>query len=180
MDLGGAITSVAVGNMSGVLRDIELSNGLKVDEVHVRGGLVHVDVAGKSLQLGTPAEIEAKISEASLLTFVGGFEDAKKLKHLKIELSDGVIKLSGAIQVLFEVAISVGCRLVIEEKTRLVLELVKADAIGVPVKSLATNLLAKVNPIFDVAALPAEIELERTTVADGAIIVAAAIKSVST
>ncbi len=128
--------------------------GLVLDEIIVEGERLELGTEPLSLSMPRPGSLEVRLTEDSLARFLNEKAPAG-LKEFKVRLADGVIQIEATASLIISVKIGATCRLTIENESKLVVELVRMDAIGGSgMQNIVQRQLDAINPVLDADHLP--------------------------
>jgi hypothetical protein len=146
--------------------EVMLPNGLRIDEIRARGTGVQFNWEPFQLGVKQPADVEVRVSAASLAAFLNKLSPAG-LTNCQVTIVKGQIYVEGLKQVFIAIKALVVCRLVIREGVQLVVELVEAGMLGNDIAGLVQQNLSSVNPILDCSSLPFKATLASVDAEDG-------------
>ena len=157
----GDSETVHVGALSAQFENILLPFGLTVDRMTLTAKEASAQLEPFSLEMDHPASVEAIVHESSLEKFV-------RLKALEsVVVRPEGIMVEAVVRVLLEFRGIAKCRLRVESGSRLMVELVDVDVLGVGAKGLVQNQIEGMNPVLDTATLPFQITLHEAKLEHG-------------
>jgi len=144
--------------------------GLVLDEVILEGEELRLESEPFSAALGKPGSLEVRVSEHSVASFLN--ERAPSgLRDFSVRLAGGMIEVDATASMIISITVGAICRLVIEDGRKLIIELVRMEAIGgTGAHNLVKKQLDNINPIFDVKQLPLSASLQGVEVDQGWIV----------
>lgn len=162
----GDSETVHVGALSAQFENILLPFGLTVDRMTLTAKEASAQLEPFSLEMDQPASVEAIVHESSLEKFVR----LKAPDNVRIEsvvVRPEGIMVEAVVRVLLEFRGIAKCRLRVESGSRLMVELVDVDVLGVGAKGLVQNQIEGMNPVLDTATLPFQITLHEAKLEHG-------------
>src|SRR5579862_7790593 len=158
--------SLDVGHVAARVLQVGLPMGLTLDEVILEGEGLHLETHPLRVSLYQPGKLQVRIGEESL----AGFLNTKApggLKDFRVRLLDDYIHVEAMVSMIISINVGAVCRLVIEDETKLVVELVRIESIG---GSGAHNLVQKqldsINPVLDAKDLPVDATFSSVLIED--------------
>jgi hypothetical protein len=162
----GAGFGVTVASFSGILEDVILPMGLRLNRVQVQGMGLSAQINPIDAQLQTPASLEVLVSQDALEEFLTS-KAPGGLRDFSVNLEGGRIHVTATLHVLIDMRASAVCRLEIQNRTRMVAVLESAGVLGVTAKNLIQAQIDNINPVFDAEMLPIPCELQDVTIESG-------------
>lgn len=157
-------------SLRATLTAVKLPVGLVLDEVEITTGPGKIRTKPWELNLDQAGAVTVRVSEGSVERFLlqkapGGFGD------IRVKLLSGRVLVDASIKVVFmDVSVKAICRLVVQDRQRLVVQLVSADMMGMAPERMIQNQIDSINPLLDVADLPIPLELDSVEVEAGWIV----------
>jgi hypothetical protein len=157
-------------SLRATLTAVKLPVGLVLDEVEISTGPGNIRSKPWELNLEQGGEAVVRVSERSVERFLlqkapGGLTD------IRVKLLTGRALVDASLKVMFmSVQVKAVCRLAVQDRKRLVVELVSADVMGMAPDRMLQNQIDSINPLLDAADLPLDLEIESVEVEAGWIV----------
>jgi hypothetical protein len=164
------VKELKVGAVEAVFRSVELDFGLVVESFEIRGSGATVDLKSGGLQLPSPGHAKAVVTEGAIQALLTKQAPAQ-VRDFSVQVSGGLIYVEAKAQVVVTIPVKAVCTIEIRDGKRLEVVLKQADVLGGAAKNLIESQLDKINPIFDVADLPIEVNLLSVEADGGRVVV---------
>ncbi|HWD41796.1 MAG TPA: LmeA family phospholipid-binding protein [Fimbriimonas sp.] len=155
--------------MTATLKGFVLPMGLTIDTVNVSGSGIHLESDPFEVRLSQPGNFEARLKASD----IAGFLNEKApggLKNFKIEARDDKLYVDMVKTVLLDVPVKAVCKLRIEARRQVFIDLESVEVSGVGAKNLVQSQLDKLNPVVDAADFPVDAALLSVTTASNEVV----------
>ena len=152
--------NVDVGHIAARLLAVTLPLGLTLDEVLIQGERLHLVHHPFSVSMPDPGSLEVRVSNSSLAEFMER-KAPPGLNDFAVRLEEGMIHIDLKASMLISISVTVVCKLTIENRTKLFVELVRVESIGGSgIHNIVQRQIDSLNPILNAADLPIDSNLE--------------------
>lgn len=151
------------------LTGVVLPNKLVIDEIEAQATQVQVSYDPWGLALPEGGIVLARISASSLASFLnlvqpGGLTDCS------VAVREGRVIVEGSKKMFITIRAAVSARLVVEDGTKLIVELLGAEAMGADIKGMIQAQIASINPLMNCDDLPVRSRIESVSATDDEIL----------
>ena len=151
-----------------LLVGLQLPNGLRIDEIEIKGDGVGFDPDSKAVALDAPAKVEARVSAESLRMMLER-ELPTQVRDPRVSLQGGQIQVEVSVAMIVVMDVTCVVQLRVKDDSELWVDLVSVDKPGI-VAGIVEAQLTKVNPVFRTKDLPFPFKITSVRVADRIIV----------
>jgi hypothetical protein len=156
--------------LSAMMQGVVLPQGPKLDQLIISSPAAEISLKPFELKLEQAAEVEARVSEASLAEFLDDMAPAG-LYGFEAKCADGQIKIRAKAKFIVEIPVEAVCTLRIEGGRNLHVDLVSVNVLGGGATSLVEEQIKKVNPILKGEDIPFDFEMDTVEITDGMVVI---------
>lgn len=145
---------IRFGHVRVHLEGLSLAKAPRLDEVFIEGGPLHVaqEESGEIVPVGS-GELTVLVRSDSIAQFLES-QGAGGLSNFQVSVSQEGVRVQAVKTVLIPIQAVALVKLEVENGADVHVRLVTAEALGVGVRTLIEDQLAKINPIFQASDLP--------------------------
>lgn len=151
------------------LTGVVLPNKLVIDEIEAQATEVQVSYDPWGLALPEGGIVIARISASSLAAFLNLIQPGG-LTDCSVAIREGRVIVEGSKKMFITIRAAVSARLVAEGGTKLMVELLGAEAMGADIKGMIQAQIASINPLLNCEDLPIKARIESIAATDDKIV----------